>query len=121
MGRDASGVSVADFSAEARAGSCFCLVGVRFAAPVFAKIALWAHMSVPGPSTSGPSPSDFDSGSSRDDRVVSPDFASDDTCDTFVAALDDAAGSVSRVAGRLRVRCRREVPLTRVWPRSGRR
>ncbi|KAL1479038.1 hypothetical protein MTO96_052195 [Rhipicephalus appendiculatus] len=58
-------------------------------------------MSVSDPSASGgfPPPPDLDSGSSRGDRVVSPDFASDDTCDTFVAALDDAARSVSRVGG----------------------
>ncbi|KAL1474088.1 hypothetical protein MTO96_038255 [Rhipicephalus appendiculatus] len=62
--------------------------------------ALSAHMSVSDPSASGGFPPDLDSGSSRGDLVVSPDFASDDTCDdTFVVALDDAPRSVSRVGG----------------------
>lgn len=53
-------------------------------------------MSVPGISSSGASPTDADAGFSNQDHDVSPDFSSDDTSDTIVAALD----SVTRAGPR---------------------
>ncbi|KAH7963869.1 hypothetical protein HPB52_023742 [Rhipicephalus sanguineus] len=47
-------------------------------------------MSVPGTSSSGVSPADPEAGFSNQDHDVSPEFSSDDTSDTIVAALDSA-------------------------------
>ncbi|KAL3243064.1 hypothetical protein MRX96_020739 [Rhipicephalus microplus] len=47
----------------------------------------------------GPSVPSMESGTSREHRVASPDFTSDDTCETFIAGPGPAFRSDSRAGG----------------------